>query len=73
MEIDIPDLDDVEFVKKCFPCQGTGTISPYKKGPATCYRCDGIGKDLTQVGKRLIEFLESLGLTIDKDGWRDIE
>jgi len=65
VEIEIPDLDDLEFVRNCL-CSGHGLS---KKPKSDCYRCGGVGRYLTPVGSRLIDFLESLGLSINKEGW----
>lgn len=70
MEIEIPDLNDVEFVTKCGWCRGDDVFgAPMLK---TCERCNGGGKELTPVGERLIDFLKSLGIHIpNEDGWRN--
>jgi hypothetical protein len=69
MEIDIPDLDDVEFVKNCYACYGSGFLSG-PKGQVDCWRCVGKKIELTPVGERLIDFLTKVGVLFNKDGWR---
>jgi hypothetical protein len=70
MEIDIPDLDDVEFEVRCRYCM-EGKIRPrvYKSsngltlGEAVdCAECGGTGRLITPVGRRLIEFLRHRGV-----------
>lgn len=84
MEIEIPNLQDLEFVERCWHCAGSGNLwtepkRAYKDRPAVassaypCPTCDGKGRTLTQVGDKLIEFLKSLGVAIPKeDGWRQL-
>lgn len=83
MEIDIPDLNDVEFVRECRVCRGRKTYDHYDStaGPlrgkkllptgaivtAACDVCHESGKELTPVGQRLMDFLKSLGLHIPNE------
>ncbi len=56
MEIDIPDLDNVEFEQGC-PCRW--------RGPQTgCKECHDSQVILTEVGKKLVKFLEARGVSL---------
>ena len=56
MEIEIPDLQDLEFEKTCYSC--------YLGRRENCKWCHGAGLTTTQVGLKLIEFLEKRGVDI---------
>ena len=73
IEIEIPDPQDLAFDEPCKRCWGSGE----KRVPSTlsrpevvkmCHTCHGTGRSLTPVGRRLIEFLENLGVTIPRRG-----
>ena len=67
MNIEIPDLNDVEFVTDYWICRGVGKLQK-----EICYRCHGEKKALTPVGVRLMEFLTSIGVPIMKpEGWKE--
>lgn len=71
MDINIPDLDELKFVKKCQVCNGLGKIVDRKTNKSEeCFICNGDKVLLTNVGERFIEFLEFLGLNPDRDGWK---
>jgi DnaJ-class molecular chaperone len=49
---------DIQFEHECFKCYGRGTHTG-----STCLVCDGTGRLLTDLGERLMEFLEHQGFT----------
>lgn len=68
MEIDIPDLDDVAFVSNCRHCRKFGVTTVN----TDCWICQGNGVYLTDVGNRLLRFLEAVGCR-PTDGWKRME
>jgi hypothetical protein len=75
MEIQVPDLDDVEFEQLCgcqyasfldtFPANPDGSVpDPLRKKPnPKCPSCLGTGWEATDIGRRLETFLARRGWT----------
>lgn len=58
MNVEIPDLDDLEFETTCGDCWGRGTE---RHTDISCIRCSGTGKVITSIGEKLETFLERRG------------
>lgn len=79
MEIEIPDLQDLQFTSYCWKCQGRGGYKLDKSGrvtfpssgecPDVCSACKGNKIKLTTVGSRLVEFLKLIGLDPKVPDW----
>jgi hypothetical protein len=55
MEIEIPDLDDIEFERECECCYGKGV---FYKTTVPCTVCGGADKYVTPAGRTLGAFLK---------------
>ena len=80
MDIAIPELGDVRFVKRCGRCRGTGRVDflrddakGLKAMSVECCSCGGVGKVLTPVGDRLINFLRAYGIDVGAMQWQDVD
>jgi DnaJ-class molecular chaperone len=50
---------NVDFIKECDICYGSGTNYNQDKGGKKCLSCGGIGEKTTELGDALIKFLNS--------------
>jgi DnaJ-class molecular chaperone len=58
---------EIEFERECLMCYGRGV----RLGEERCRTCDGLGHIPTELGDKLLEFLERRGLKLSaqrKDG-----
>jgi hypothetical protein len=60
MEIEIPDLDDVKFTRKCPNCPRYGDCD------RSCDRCSGDSVVTNAVGHELLEFLRAHGVLVNR-------
>ena len=61
MNINVPSLDDVEFMQECFGCNGTGK----QADGFVCDFCEGVdSRVITPVGERLLKFLVAMGIDV---------
>lgn len=57
---------EIEFERECYKCYGA-----YRSGSEPCTRCGGAGYIATELGEKLLEFLEHHGIrppTTTKEG-----
>lgn len=70
--------NNVVYLERCPMCDGDGKTQQFYKAAnryisETCCRCEGRLFELSDAGKNLVEFLESMGVVIpDPEGWRKL-